>query len=644
MSLQDRIQEAVQLAKDERYDEAREIALLLVREYPESPDAWALLSQIVEAPDLVVYCLKKVIELSDNGRIIGWAENRLRELRPEALDEMQDEQFDLYSESTLLKEDFFNHPELAQIAPAVAAPGSAQNRVPTPGFNPLVMGGILLAVVILIGVGSLLIANGVFSPDSGEANISTIVPPTATFTPLATDTPTPTVTPGPSLTPSATPSASATPTTTNTPTITPTPTQTLTPTPTTTPGFPAAPALGAPAPNAVFDSVPLSFAWSTSRDATSYRLIILDRDGQQVFSNTYRESQVCGNDGCTVEGIELENGVYAWQVEASNRLGGVQSNAVVFTVFDPLNFDFELGGQVAGGIGTSTADLMKSTGMTWVKYQITYQNTPPDRVADLVNNGRRNGFKVLLSITGRTYPTAIDFAGYNAYLGQVAALRPDAIEVWNEMNLETEWPVGEISPEQYVNEMLAPAYNTIKAVSPETLVITGALASTGVDNKVTVWSDNSYFDGLYEAGAYNYADCIGTHHNGGATSPLVESGHPADRSGHHSWYFLPTIEVAYEGMRKELPLCITEMGYLSSEGYGPLPQDWLWAQEISAADQAQWLADGVRKSKELGYIRFMVVWNIDFTRYDIDPQGGFAIIRPDGRCPACGTMRSAMEQ
>jgi len=39
------------------------------------------------------------------------------------------------------------------------------------------------------------------------------------------------------------------------------------------------------------------------------------------------------------------------------------------------------------------------------------------------------------------------------------------------------------------------------------------------------------------------------------------------------------------------------------------------------------------------------VFNVNFTRFiDGDPQGGYAIIRPDGSCPACesiGSLRGA---
>jgi hypothetical protein len=45
-------------------------------------------------------------------------------------------------------------------------------------------------------------------------------------------------------------------------------------------------------------------------------------------------------------------------------------------------------------------------------------------------------------------------------------------------------------------------------------------------------------------------------------------------------------------------------------------------------------------SKSGGVVRLMVVFNVDFTVYGADPQGGYAIIRPGGGCPACETLRA----
>lgn len=301
---------------------------------------------------------------------------------------------------------------------------------------------------------------------------------------------------------------------------------------------------------------------------------------------------------------------------------------------------FELGGQVSGGI--YHPNEMRQAGMSWAKFQIKWSpGADPAGAAGYIGQAHANGFKVLLSIPGPLYPTSIDYNSYVEYLRQVASYGPDAIEIWNEMNLNREWPAGQIDPTVYVNNMLAPAFNAIKSVSPGTMVIIGALAPTGVDDGVNVWSDQRYVQGLAAAGAASYADCLGVHHNAGATPPSASTGHPA--GGHYSWYFQPTINVYSGGMGGALPLCFTEFGYVSGEGYGELPGNWSWGSHITVADQAAWLAEGVQIARSLGYVRLMIIWNVDLTYWGDDPQAGYAIVRPDGSCPACGTLGAAMQ-
>ncbi len=98
--------------------------------------------------------------------------------------------------------------------------------------------------------------------------------------------------------------------------------------------------------------------------------------------------------------------------------------------------------------------------MAWVKFQDKWNpGDDPNGLKAQIDSAHADGFNVLLSITGaQAYPPAngIDFAGFVQYLGGVAALKPDAIEVWNEQNIDFEWPAGQIDPTSYVNNMLAP--------------------------------------------------------------------------------------------------------------------------------------------------------------------------------------------
>jgi hypothetical protein len=225
----------------------------------------------------------------------------------------------------------------------------------------------------------------------------------------------------------------------------------------------------------------------------------------------------------------------------------------------------------------------------------------------------------------------------------VAALGPDAIEVWNEENIDFEWPAGQIDPAAYVNNMLAPAYNAIKGANGGVMVVSGAPAPTGFHNVTNAWSDDRYMAGVAAAGGGSYMDCIGVHFNAGATSPNATSGHPADGGGgHYSWYFFPTLNMYSNAFGGARPVCFTELGYLSGQDFGGVPSRFSWAANTTVAQHAQWLGEAASLSASSGKVRLMIVFNVDFTAYGDDPQAGYAILRPDGSCPACGVLGQVM--
>ncbi|MBZ0278876.1 MAG: hypothetical protein K8I60_22210, partial [Anaerolineae bacterium] len=89
------------------------------------------------------------------------------------------------------------------------------------------------------------------------------------------------------------------------------------------------------------------------------------------------------------------------------------------------------------------------------------------------------------------------------------------------------------------------------------------------------------------------------------------------------------------------PICFTELGFLSPEGFSPLPDFFAWAQNVTVSQQAAWLAEAAALASQSGKVRLMIVWNVDFTVYGADPQAGYAMIRPDGGCPACNALAGA---
>ncbi len=296
---------------------------------------------------------------------------------------------------------------------------------------------------------------------------------------------------------------------------------------------------------------------------------------------------------------------------------------------------FELGGQTQN---LANPDAMRRAGMNWVKFQ--HKWSPGDDAAGALSSriaaAQGQGFKVLFSIPGQLNPqTTVNYAAYVDFLAQAAALGPDAIEVWNEQNITREWPPGQISGTTYTNEMLIPAYAAIKAANPNVLVIAGAPAPTGFFGGCTPdgCDDWLYVQEMANAGAGNHMDCMGVHYNEGIISPTLREGDPRD--GFYSRYFFGMVDT-YSVIGK--PLCFTELGYLTSDGFGSLPPAFGWAGDTSVQEQAQWLAEAAVLSSQSGIVRMMIVFNVDFTLYGDDPQAGYAMLRPDGSCPACDAL------
>jgi len=294
--------------------------------------------------------------------------------------------------------------------------------------------------------------------------------------------------------------------------------------------------------------------------------------------------------------------------------------------------------------------VMREAGMTWIKWQIPFvlNDTNLINVArDRINYSHENGFFALITVKGSKDDLAAlggeaYFPLYAAFLGEVAALQVDAVQVWNEMNLDREWPNGQIDPVLYV-DLLRQSYEAIKAVDPTVRVITGAPAPTGAEGAFgldAVWNDDRYYLGMANAGAAQYSDCIGIHYNEGILPPTSLGGDPR---GEYPTYYLPYMIRRAEypftlGGGTGAPLCFSELGYLSPDGYGQLPDGFAWGANTSVSDQAAWLRDAIlyAASQTDADIQLLIVFNVNYTRFiDNDPQGGFAIIRPDGSCPAC---------
>ncbi len=328
---------------------------------------------------------------------------------------------------------------------------------------------------------------------------------------------------------------------------------------------------------------------------------------------------------------------------AGEAAADVQAAPVVLGPANAGPAGFALGGHVASLDGAAIA-AMKRSGMTWVKKQVRHGISDG---RDVIGQAHSNGFKILLGALGSKEQLASNFDGYVAqfaeYVAHLASLGADAIEVWNEPNIDREWPHGQVNGAAYTR-LLQAAYQAIKAANPATLVISGAPAPTGFFGgcKGAGCDDDVYMAQMAQAGAAQYMDCLGLHYNEGVLSPTRTGGDP--RGFYPSYFFGSMLQRGLQYFPSS-KVCWTELGYLSGEGMpSGIPGGFNWTPNdpVTVAEQAQWLAEAASLSRSSGRVSMMIVWNVNFTAWGADPQAGYAMIRPGGGCPACDSLGRVM--
>ena len=353
---------------------------------------------------------------------------------------------------------------------------------------------------------------------------------------------------------------------------------------------------------------------------------------------------------------------------------------------------FGYGIAVHGVVGDTdyTMGQVESLGLGWVKQQVRWahfegsQGTMDwsgyDWVVDAAN---KRGIKVMFSVVdapgwSRTYSDdntegapPDDLAVFADFLGRMVDRyqgRIHAIEVWNEQNLDREWDTAEgVNAERYV-EMLRLAYQTIKSRDPNIIVISGALSPVGAtatdpnnSARIVYMDDFDYLDRMVAAGFLDYCDCVGAHHNGinmppdvawddGYNDPTATFRGPFDNPD-HSWSFKSTLwgyhdRIAAAGSDK--PLCVTEFGWASAEGFDGYPPGFEFALDNTLEEQKQWDVQAFQLMREWGFVRLAFLWNLDYAPKDgigpTDPNAPYSLLDFQGIArPAFGAI-GAMEK
>jgi len=317
--------------------------------------------------------------------------------------------------------------------------------------------------------------------------------------------------------------------------------------------------------------------------------------------------------------------------------------------------------------------MINGMGFNWVKQQVEwlayepakgqYNWGPLDAIVDTAN---ARGVNVLFSVVkapkwARPGNTDWSVAGPPAnpqdfadFMGAMAGRykgRVRAYEIWNEQNLYYEWGHEPLDAGRYV-QLLAAAYNAIKANDPSAYVISGALTPTGVNDGQVAVDDAVYLERMYQAGVARYCDGIGVHPSGYNNPPDATAGSWNDPSapsfkGHRSFFFHDTLWTYYAIMRKYgdagKRLWPTEFGWASTDGLGAVPAEgYGYAGDNSEGEQAQFLVQAMQEARSWGFVGPMFVWNLNFGPVSgaHDEKAAFGVLRPDwGARPAYAALR-----
>lgn len=285
----------------------------------------------------------------------------------------------------------------------------------------------------------------------------------------------------------------------------------------------------------------------------------------------------------------------------------------------------------------------------WVKVQVSWKLHEPrpgeyseelfGELDRLVAGANGQSVKVLLSVSkapewSRTVtemdgPPA-DYGQFEAfmhylatrYAGQVAAY-----ELWNEPNLQREWNGTALSAADFV-ELMRRGAAGVRLADPAALIISGAPATTGINDGVNAIDDRVYFGAMLAAGVAGIVDGVGVHPYGWANPPdsraadatQVSSSH----NNHPSFFFADTLE-DYHAMlvaagAAGTQLWPTEFGWGTFEGIvtedgapaAPPPGSEFMADN-SEWEQAVYTLRAYAMAHEREWVGPMFLWNLNFT-------------------------------
>ncbi|UCC64109.1 MAG: cellulase family glycosylhydrolase [Anaerolineae bacterium] len=263
-------------------------------------------------------------------------------------------------------------------------------------------------------------------------------------------------------------------------------------------------------------------------------------------------------------------------------------------------------------------------GLNWVKLY----NLPSERLP----------FSVLLRLRGN-WADYDDRNGYCGYVQGAAAAglgKVEAYEIGNEPNLDWAWSEGapgtELPDPAEYTAVLKKAYQCIKSVAPDAIVVSGALATVGPYDRYEdppayphAWNDLKFLQAMYDNGAKDYFDAFGSHPYGFFFPPEQDPGGWADNPIYGTMYVDGLAFRRAEQQREVMvangdgdkQIWATEWGWLLRED--GCQSDWQdqgrWWQVVDEATQAGYIQRAFAYAYDhWPWMGPMFLFNLDFSQ------------------------------
>lgn len=230
---------------------------------------------------------------------------------------------------------------------------------------------------------------------------------------------------------------------------------------------------------------------------------------------------------------------------------------------------------------------------------------------------------------------------YGDFVAAVAARYKGKIkyyQIWNEPNLLGEWGGHPVNAEQYV-ALLKVAHDSIKAVDPDAVIVSAALAPTAEESAANR-NDILYLEDMYQAGAKPYFDIMSTMIYGLGQPP-------SDRRTDFKRLSFSRPLLLHEVMERNgdalKPIWISEYAWLSfpanlQQQLNLSPDAWaafqtknIWGKSVDEQTQGQYLVEGYERARnEWPWMGVMFVWHLRNPDGDpLEPATYFSILNQD---------------